>query len=137
MCIVRMSLEHLPIPHLDRQEHHHQRREPNSTGTKPKNTGASVGKQLRSGVGGDNACQTTQARQHSTDAATVTSIEELRRRGVENSIEVLVRLLAIGKNNVGKKTHGLHDVLERVETHISSSVPHLRVHGHGKPLADS
>jgi hypothetical protein len=35
--VLQVCLEHLPVPHLNRQEHHHQGREPDTTGTEPKN----------------------------------------------------------------------------------------------------
>lgn len=86
-----MRLEHLPIPHLYWQEHHDQSREPDTTGTKPENAGACIGKQLRSGVGCNDTGQTTQARKHATDTATVASVEELGRRGIEDSVKVLLK----------------------------------------------
>ena len=53
-------LEHLPVPHFNWQEHHHQSREPNATCTQPENARASVGKQLCSGVRCNNTSDTTQ-----------------------------------------------------------------------------
>ena len=95
-----MHLVHLPAPHLDGQEDHHQGRKPDTAGAEPEDTGASVGEQLRSSVGGDDTCQTTQARQHATDTSAVASVEKLGRRGVQNSVEILVSWSVIDMGRV-------------------------------------
>lgn len=84
-----MRLEHLSVPHLNGQENHHQSRKPNTASTEPKDTRAGVLKQLRSRIGGNNTRNSTQARQHATDAAAVCSVEEFRRGSIEYSVEVL------------------------------------------------
>lgn len=37
----------------------------------------------------------------------------------------------------GDRTYSLHDIFQGVQTHISRSVRHLGVHGHGNTLAES
>lgn len=129
-------LEHLPVSHFNGQEYHHQRREPDATSTKPKNTRASICKQLCSGIGGDDTSNSTQTRQHATDAAAILSVEKLGSRGVEDSIEVLIYLLVNETRALSDVTYGLHDVLERIQSNVTSSIFDLRIHGHRKTLAD-
>ena len=42
--------------------------------------------------------------------------------------------LAVGLFNSWSKTHGLHDVLEGVETNITGRALDLRIHRHGQAL---
>lgn len=85
----KLSLEHLPVPHLNGQEYHHQSRKPDATSTEPENTGASVGEQLCTGVRRNDTRNSTKTRQHTTYTAAVGSIEEFRRGSIEDSVEVL------------------------------------------------
>lgn len=41
-AINRLPLEHLPVPHLNGKETYDEGREPNTSSTKPENTGATL-----------------------------------------------------------------------------------------------
>jgi hypothetical protein len=88
-CRLQVHLEHLPVPHLNRQEHHHQGRDPDTTGAEPEDTGALVREQLSTGVRCNDTRDSTQAREHTADTAAIFCVEKLGRRGVKNSVEIL------------------------------------------------
>ena len=82
-------LEHLSVPHLNRQEHHDERRQPDSTRAQPQNTRALRLEQLRACVRRHDTRNATQTRQHTANTAAVARVKEFGGRGVEDRIEVL------------------------------------------------
>jgi hypothetical protein len=52
---ILVLLEHLPVLHLNRQEDHNKRRQPDTTRSQPKDTRAFRSEKLRTGVRGDNS----------------------------------------------------------------------------------
>lgn len=111
--------KHLPIPHFNRQKHHHKSRHPDTTSTQPKHTRPPTFQEPRARKGRHDSRDATEAGQHTADAASVNGIEQLGRGRIQHGVEVR-----------------LHDVLEGVETDIASRGPNLRVHGHGDTLTD-
>jgi hypothetical protein len=83
------NLKHLSIPHLHRQKHHHECRQPNTTRPQPQNTRALTRKQLCTGIWGYDTCDSAQARQHTAYTPAVSCVEKFGCRCVEYGIEIL------------------------------------------------
>lgn len=83
-------LVHLSLAHLDGQEDEDERRKPDTTSSKPQNAWRSVGTEVASrSVWSYNTGETTKAGQHSDGGTSPRSVEELRRRCIQNSVEEL------------------------------------------------
>jgi hypothetical protein len=91
------SSEHLPVPHFDREEHHHQRREPDPAGTEPEDARAIAGEVMLSCERGDDARESAETGKHPARAPTVARVKELRCGGIEHRVEVLQAMAVVSQ----------------------------------------